>query len=98
MESSGHSTPSRERRGVGRITRYSPGNSQNEQFSQKLCLVAQNGHEFRREGEKLCYLSESLKDPCVFAITPLGMTGPPFVASAGRLCGTFYGKDVLADH
>ena len=33
--------PSRERRGVEHITRYSPRNSQNEEFSQELCLVAQ---------------------------------------------------------
>jgi len=38
------------------------------------------------------------KDPSLFAITPMGMAGPPLVASAGRLCGTFLGKDVLADH
>ena len=94
----GHSTPSRERRGVEHITRYSPENSQNEEFSQELCMVAKNGHEFRREGEKLCYLSESPKDSSLFAITPLGMAGPPLVASARRLCGTFHGKDVLADH
>ena len=61
-------------------------------------MVAKNGHEFRREGEKLCYLSESPKDAFLFTITPLGMTGPPLVAIARRLCGTFQGKDVLADH
>ena len=57
MGSSGHSTPSMERRGVEDITRYSPENSQNEEFSQEQCMVAKNGHEFRREGEKLCYMS-----------------------------------------
>ena len=98
MGSSGHSTPSRERRGVEHITRYSPGNSQNEEFSQELCTVAKNGHEFTREGEKLCYLSESPNGPSLFTITPLGMAGPPLVASTRRLCGTFHGKDVLADH
>ena len=97
MGSSGHSTPSREGRGVEHITRYSPGNSQNEEFGPELCMVAKNGHEFRR-GEKLCFLSESPKDPSLFAITPLGMAGPPLVASASRLCGTFHGKDALADH
>ena len=61
-------------------------------------MVAKNGHEFRREGEKLCYLSESPKDAFLFTITPLGMTGPPLVAIARRLCGTFQGKDVLVDH
>ena len=60
-------------------------------------MVAQIGHEFGREGEKLCYLSESPKDPSLFAITPLGMAGPPLVTSAHRLCGTFHGEDVLAD-
>ena len=90
--------PSRERRGVEHITRYLPGNSENEEFSQELCMVAKNGHEFRREGEKLCYLSESPRDPSLFAITHLGMAGPPLVGSARRLCGTFHGKDVLADH
>ena len=98
MGSSGHSTPSGARRGVEYITRYSPGDSQNGEFSQALCSVAKNGHKFRREGEKLCYLSEIPKDPSLFAITPLGMPGPPLVASARRLCGSFYGKDVLADH
>ena len=98
MGSSGHSTPQRERKGIEHITRYSPGNSQNEEFSQKLCMVAKNGHEFRREGETLCYLSESPKEPSLFAITPFGMAGPPLVANARRLCGTFHGKDVLADH
>ena len=98
MGSSGQSTPLRDKRGVKHITRYSPGNSQNEEFIQKLCMVAKNGHEFRREGEKLCYLSESLNDPSLFAITPLRMAGPPLVGSARRLCGTFHGKDVLADH
>ena len=98
MGSSGRSTPSRERRGVEHITRYSPGNSQNEELSQELCMVAKNGHEFRREGEKLCYLSESPKEPSLFTITPFGMAGPPLVANAPRLCGTFHGKDVLADH
>ena len=98
MGSSGHSTPLRERRGVEHITRYSPENSQNEEFSQELCLVAKNGHKFRREGEKLCYLSESPKDSSLFAISPLRMAGPPLIASAGRLCGSFYGKDVLADY
>ena len=58
-------------------------------------MMARNGHKFRREGEKLCYLSESLKDPSRFAITPLGIAGPPLVASSRRLCGSFYGKDVL---
>ena len=98
MGSSGHSTPSMERRGIEHITRYSPGNSQNEEFSQELCMVAKNGHEFRRDGEKLCYLSESPKDPSLFAITTLRMAEPPLVASERRLCGSFYGKDVLADH
>ena len=58
----------------------------------------QNGHKFRREGEKMCYLSESPKDPSLFASTPLGMAGIPMVASARRLCRSCYGKDVLADH
>ena len=98
MASSGHSTLSRERRGVEHITRYSPGNSPNEEFGQELCMVAKHGHKFIREGEQLCYLSESPKDPFLFAITPLGMAGPPLVATARRLCGSFYGKDVLADH
>ena len=40
-------------------------------------------------------MSESPKDPSLFAITPLGMAGPPLVASASRLCGTFHGKDIL---
>ena len=61
-------------------------------------MVAKNGREFRREGEKLCYLSESPKDPSLFAITPMGMAWPPLVASARRLCGTFHGRYVLADH
>ena len=77
MGSSGHSIPSRERRGVEHITRYSPGNSQSEEFSQDLRLVAKTGHTFRREGEKLFYLSESPKDPSLFAITPLGMALGP---------------------
>ena len=61
-------------------------------------MVAKNGHEFRREGETLCYLSESPKDAFLFTITPLEMAGPPMVAIARRLYGTFHGKDVLADH
>ena len=90
--------PSREKRDLEHISRYSPANSQNEEFSQELCLVAKNGHKFRKEGEKLCYLSESPKDPSLFAITPLGMAGLPLVASARRLCRSFYEKDVLVDH
>ena len=61
-------------------------------------MVAKNGHEFRKEGEKLRYLSESTKDPSLFAITPFRMAGLPLVASERRLRGSFYGKDVLADH
>ena len=38
------------------------------------------------------------KDLSLFAITLLGMPVPRLVASARRLCGSFYGKDVLADH
>ena len=83
MGSSGHSTPLRERRGFEHITRYSPGNSQDEEFSQELCMVTKNAQAFRREGEKLCYLSESPKDPSPF--TPMGMAGPPLVSSARRL-------------
>ena len=59
MGSSGHSTPSRERRGVEHITRYSPGNSQNGELSQELFMVAKNGHEFRREGVKSCATCQS---------------------------------------
>ena len=39
-------------------------------------MVAKNEHKFRREGEKLCYLSESPKDPSLFAITPLQEPDP----------------------
>ena len=60
MGSSGHSTPSRERRGVEHITRYSRGNSQNEEFGQELCMVAKNGHKFRREGESCATGQRSL--------------------------------------
>lgn len=95
MGSSGHSTPSRERRGAEHITWYSPENSQDEEFCQELSLVDQHGREFRGDGEKLCYLSESPKDPYLFAITPLGMVGPPLVASARTLYGTFLEKMFL---
>ena len=96
MGSSGHSTPSRERRGVKHITWYSPGNSQNQEFSQELCLVAQNGHEFRREGEKLCYLSESPKKapPCS-PLHPWGWPGRPWSRVHIDYAGPFMGKMFL---
>ena len=51
------------------------------------------------EKVKSCTTCQShQKDPSLFAFPPLGMAGPPLVASARRLCGTFHGKDVLADH
>ena len=66
-----------------------------QRFKFFLCIVAKNRHKFRREGEKLYYLSESPKDPSLFAITPLGMAGPPLAASARRLYGSFYVKMFL---
>ena len=51
------------------------------------------------EKVKSCATCQSYqKDLTLFAITPLGMPGPRSVASARRLCGSFYGKYVLADH
>ena len=44
------------------------------------------------EKVKSCATCQSPKDPSLFAVTPLGMAGPPLVASAHRLCVTFHGK------
>ena len=95
MGSSGHSTPSRERRGVEHIIRYSPGNSQNEEFNQVLCMVAKNGHEFRREEEKLCYLSESPKTPPCSPLHPWEWPGRPWSRVHVDYAGPFMGKMFL---
>ena len=95
MGSSGHSTPSRESRGVEHTTRYSSGNSQNEEFSQELCMVAKNGHEFRREGEKLCYLSESPEDPSCSPLNPWEWPGRPWSRMHVDYAGPFMGKMFL---
>ena len=94
MGSSGHSTPSREGRGVEHITRYSPGNSQNEEFGQELCMVAKNGHEFRR-GESCASCQSHQKTlPC----SPLHTwewPGRPWSRVHVDYAGPFMGKMLL---
>ena len=96
MGSSGHSTPSRERRGVEHITRYSPGNSQNGEFSQELCMVAKNGHEFRREGVKSCATCQShQKTPPCSALHPWEWPGRPWSQVHVDYARPFMGKMFL---
>ena len=92
MGSSGHSTPSRERRGVEHITRYSPGNSQNEEFSQDLRLVAKTGHIFRREGESCSTCQSHQKTPPCSPLHPWEWPGRPWSRVHVNYAGPFMGK------
>ena len=95
MRSSRHSTPSRERRGVKHITRYSPGNSQNEEFSQELCIVAKTGHEFRR-GMKSCATCQShQKTPPCSPLHPWEWPDRPWSQVHVDYAGPFMGKMFL---
>ena len=51
------------------------------------------------EKVKSCATCQShQKTPPCLPLHPWEWPGPPLVASARRLCGSFYGEDVLADH
>ena len=95
MGSSGHSTPQRERKGIEHITRYSPGNSQNEEFSQKLCMVAKNGHKFRREVKSCVTCQSHQKTPPYSPLHPWESPGRPWSRVHVDYAGPFKGKMFL---